>query len=135
MKARALLFAAVFGLTVTYSLTAQQRQPDGDSERPVLGSNPPQEVHNHYYGGGGYGYGGGAGGFGYAGQGALQTGIGNKRLSTSQASENYAETAHMVQQNHEYAVNNYYANKEQHDAYVNAHRKGPPRRGGTAATR
>ncbi len=104
------------------------------------------EVHNHfnygdhyYRGGAGVGrYGMGAyGGLGYGGYGGYggttaaegagigigqaAQGIGQGRVDTAQAASIYAQTAHQSIQNHNYAVNSYYANKDVHDKYMAEH--------------
>ncbi len=96
-------------------------------------------VHNHYYGnhfyGGGYGgyglpgyYGGGYGGMtaaagaGY-GVGQAAQGIGQERVDTAQSAQIYSQTAHQSIENHNFAVNSYYANKDAHDKYMAEHQE------------
>ncbi len=112
------LFAAVGLLTLTVVI--------GQERTEERSPPPPQQVHNHYYpapGAYGYGYGGGYGYGSGTDVGNYNTGLGNLRLSTSEAAANYANTAHQVQENHNFAVNSYYANKDQHDQWVAAHRQ------------
>jgi len=95
-------------------------------------------IHNHFnyghhYYGGGYGMGyGGYGGYGGMtaggstgyGIGQAAQGLGQARLDTAQSAQIYAKTAHQSMQNHNYAVNSYYANKDVHDKYMKEH-QGP----------
>ena len=108
---------------------APERGPAREGERGNRMNAP--EVHHHYYHpAGGYGYGTNYGyGSGYQSRGfsgGLASGIGEAREDTAQAASTYADTAHMVQENHNYAVNSYYANREARDRYVAAHREAPP---------
>tara|TARA_R110002073_G_scaffold172563_7_gene329740 strand:- start:8129 stop:8944 length:816 start_codon:yes stop_codon:yes gene_type:complete len=108
---------------------ASERGPAREGERGNRMNSP--EIHHHYYHpAGGYGYGTNYGyGSGYQSRGfsgGLASGIGEAREDTAQAANTYAETAHMVQENHNYAVNSYYANREARDRYVAAHREAPP---------
>lgn len=115
------IMLAVVGLFCAHA-TSQQRAAAVRVPNAAAGG----EVHHHYYGGAaatGYGWGASATDAGYSG--GLASGIGQAREDTSEAAENYANTAHMMQENHNYAVNSYYANKDEHDAYVAAHREKP----------
>ncbi len=77
------------------------------------------ELHNHYYGGGGYGMGGGSYGWGRPG---AAMGYGQANIDNAEAREINGQARAEHLQNHNYAVSSYYANKEKHDAFVDAHR-------------
>lgn len=112
MNLRTSALAVVMGLVVIGTVVAQARRVQ-DEARIVN--------HHHYYGRTGVG----AGVQAY-GMGELQSGIGDRRDSTADAASIYAQTAHQVTQNHNYAVQSYYGNKDAHEEYVDAHRKNLP---------
>ena len=136
-KKSSFMLAAIAVIALGTYATGQVRV---EGERGV-GGTPVVHNHynygNHFYGGGygmpgygGYGgYGGtAAGGAGY-GVGQAAQGIGQARVDTAQSAQIYSQTAHQSIQNHNFAVNSYYANKDAHDKWMKEHQEAANYRG------